>query len=279
MLEKSIQEKMGRPPKAGAKNQAAEKNVPKNAITASTESKGNLSFASSGSCLRWSRGELFFINIYCIYIYIEKGKKTETRQKKVAGITLYTGHFLQTEKTTRLHRCAKHFLHTLDISEQTVTTALNKHDVNPIIQEDNRGGNRIHQEDEKQHIREHIESFPVVDSHNCRQTTKRQYLGANLNVSMMHRLYMEAWRAVNKTPVSLRTYRDVFNTEYNLGFHRPSKDLCGMCTQYTNMSEEDRRDMQEDYDRHLSDHNQVTRLKQSYKDRSAQDSSFTLFRV
>ena len=65
-------------------------------------------------------------------------------------------HFLQTEKTTRLHRCAKHFLHTLDISEQTVTTSLNKHNVNPIIQADNRGGNRIHQEDEKQHIRKHI---------------------------------------------------------------------------------------------------------------------------
>ena len=43
------------------------------------------------------------------------------------------------------------------------------------------------------------------------------------------------------------------------------------------MSEEDRRDMQEEYDRHLSDHNQVTRLKQSYKDRSAQDSSFSTF--
>ena len=53
--------------------------------------------------------------------------------------------------------------------------------------------------------------------------------------------------------------------------------LCDMCTQYTNVSEEGRRDMHEEYDRHPSDHNQVAQLKQSCKDRSAQDSSFTTF--
>lgn len=91
----------------------------------------------------------------------------------------------------------------------------------------------------------------------------------------MHRLYQEWRQENNETPVSLRTYSDVFCTEYNLGSHRPSKDLCDMCTQYNNIAAEGRLDIQDDYDTHLSDHRKVTELKQNSKDRCTADSFST----
>ncbi|GFO30298.1 lish domain-containing [Plakobranchus ocellatus] len=84
------------------------------------------------------------------------------------------------------------FLHTLAINEQMVSIALDKHDEDPIIQVVNRGGNHIHQENEEKYIRNHTESFPVMDSPYCRKNTNRQYLRGHLNVSMMHRLYEES---------------------------------------------------------------------------------------
>ena len=80
--------------------------------------------------------------------------------------------------------CKTFFLHTLDISEQMVTTAVDKRVVDHIVQADKRIGNHIHQEDAKKHIRHHIllESFPVVYSRYYCKTDKRQYLRGHMGI-------------------------------------------------------------------------------------------------
>ncbi|GFO40866.1 hypothetical protein PoB_006737100 [Plakobranchus ocellatus] len=50
-----------------------------------------------------------------------------------------------------------------------------------------------------------------------------------------------------------------------------------MCNQCSNLTEEERRDTQVGYDRHLSNHREVTQLKNAYKDRCTQDSHFITF--
>ncbi|KAK3801246.1 hypothetical protein RRG08_067049 [Elysia crispata] len=112
--------------------------------------------------------------------------KVEEKTKRFAG------DFRQIGADMIVSVCKTFFLHTLDIGEQMVTTALVKRGVDPIVQADRRGSNHMHQGDEKKHILDHIESFPVVDSHYCRKTTKRHYLGGYLRISMIRRLYEEA---------------------------------------------------------------------------------------
>lgn len=67
-------------------------------------------------------------------------------------------------------------------------------------------------------IRAHIKKFEVVPSHCCRSTTLRQYLPGNLSVNKMY-----VKETVN--PKSLTTYRYVFNSEFNLGFHVPKRGM------------------------------------------------------
>lgn len=82
---------------------------------------------------------------------------------------------------------------------------------------------------EKQKIYDHINSFPKVPSHYCRSQTKREYLDPNLSISKMYELYVEECNQSNTEPQKYYLYRNIFNTEFNLGFHIPKKDLCDLC--------------------------------------------------
>ena len=41
------------------------------------------------------------------------------------------------------------------------------------------------------YVQEHIESFPMVESHYCRKDTNKKYLDSELNLKKMYRLYEE----------------------------------------------------------------------------------------
>jgi len=84
---------------------------------------------------------------------------------------------------------------------------------------------------------EHIESFPIVDSHYTREYSKKKFLDSNLSISKMHRLYLE-WVENNPSVtdskvlnVTFRQYSDIFNNEYNYAFFKPKKDMYDICEQ------------------------------------------------
>lgn len=81
----------------------------------------------------------------------------------------------------------------------------------------------------KEQVRDHIRSFPVVESHYCRARTERQYLESTLNVSRMYDLYKGKCLEEGSTPVKESFYRFIFNSEFNLSFHIPKKDSCDQC--------------------------------------------------
>ena len=83
-------------------------------------------------------------------------------------------------------------------------------------------------------VKQHIESFPCVESHYCRASTQRQYLDPSLSVPKMHSLYVESMAAKDLPSVKLWKYNEIFTTHYNLGFHKPKGDLCDKCTAYEN---------------------------------------------
>lgn len=100
----------------------------------------------------------------------------------------------------------------------------------------------------------HIESFPKVESHYCRESTSRFYLEAGLNIRAMYRLYVETMKE-EKIPknqlISASLYRKTFRENYNYYFHKPKKDRCNDCFIFDNLSEQDKRDAQKDHDDHL----------------------------
>lgn len=56
-------------------------------------------------------------------------------------------------------------------------------------------------------IKKHIQSFPMVESHNCRKDTQKMYLQSDLNLAKMYDLFSE----LNpKSTVKISTYRRVF---------------------------------------------------------------------
>ncbi len=70
-------------------------------------------------------------------------------------------------------------------------------------------------------IRQHIESFPVYESHYSQNDNPdRHYLSPDLSVSEMFQLYKEECTKKGVTSVSQWVYRKFFNKNYNLYFGR-----------------------------------------------------------
>ncbi|ESP01684.1 hypothetical protein LOTGIDRAFT_176440 [Lottia gigantea] len=128
--------------------------------------------------------------------------------------------------------CKKMFLNTLDISDFMVKYNLDRCSAG-IIQppQPKEPANKTPLE-MKEEVINHIKSFPKIDSHYCRSTTKREYLDSSLNIKIMYRLYLQRCQDNELKFVTESMYRYIFNTEFNLGFHVPSKDLCDTCTKF-----------------------------------------------
>ena len=93
----------------------------------------------------------------------------------------------------------------------------------------------------------------------------------------MYSLYLEECAENDNTPVSLNIYRSIFNTNFNLSFHKPMKDLCDLCTSYKNASENEKVKLKEKYENHIKNKNFARENKETDKtyDKENEDSAFT----
>ena len=111
-----------------------------------------------------------------------------------------------------------------------------------------------------------------MESHYCRQNSGVQYLSSDLTVAKMHKLYIEE-HTNGEDCVSLSLYSTIFRS-MNLKFHHPKKDQCGLCMSYRTGTEEDKARLQDRYDRHIKEKDEVRRIKQAMKERSQNDEEF-----
>ena len=102
--------------------------------------------------------------------------------------------------------------------------------VTGVTKPDGRGKhNKNHQlvsEANRQSVIDHINSFPVVDSHYCRAKTNKKYVEAGLNIEKM---FDRDKKAFPGSPVKSVYYHHIFNTCFNIGFHVPKTDRCDRC--------------------------------------------------
>ncbi|KAJ8666483.1 hypothetical protein QAD02_008145 [Eretmocerus hayati] len=170
---------------------------------------------------------------------------------------------LPNEKGKLIPVCRKMFLKTLGISYQRVRTALKRKresGLTGVISSDKRGRhteNRPHRvpESVKDTARAHIESFPTMESHYCREGTAKNYLDESIeSLAMMYKLYIESARENNiGRVVSEHMYKDLFNTEYNLEFFIPKKDRCEKCEAYKLLSKDDKTPKRDSMRKHRND--------------------------
>lgn len=151
------------------------------------------------------------------------GKKTATVGGRQRGDCI---NYTLTVGTEKKAVCQKFFLNTLGISTSMVLYNL-KHTTNgirapkPPKSAHNKTPETVHQS-----VVDHINKFPRVESHYCRQTTKRMYLESSLNIRELWRLYK---KESQDNRASENIYRKIFLSEFNLGFHKPKKDQCDDC--------------------------------------------------
>lgn len=134
--------------------------------------------------------------------------------------------------------CKEFFLKTLDISNKRITNIASKKKGSDtcISPRDKRGhkvpANKVVKE-KVDLVKEHISLFPRYSSHYSRQQApNRKYLNVDLNQRKMYDLYKIFCEERGKEPVTLSYYRHIFNTCFNLSFHRPHKDTCNNCDKF-----------------------------------------------
>lgn len=133
----------------------------------------------------------------------------------------------------RLEVCQQFLLSTLDVSQMTLRYAV-CNAVQKSAKPDGRGKHVPHNkttDEVKQEVHKFIKKLPAVPSHYCRNKSARKYLPNELrNLSFLYRILLQhqAAEESNIKP-SLRVFRDIFQKDFNLGFHQPKKDKCRTC--------------------------------------------------
>ncbi|CAH1643294.1 unnamed protein product [Spodoptera littoralis] len=179
-------------------------------------------------------------------------------------------------KTVFEQVCKNYFMSTLCISTGPIETAV-KHvdDHGAFTKIDNRGrqapANKT-PEEQIQDVKDHIESFPVIDSHYCRKKSNRKYLEPTLSISKMYDLYVQKMKKNNKVPVKFNIYKKVFGTQYNLAFYHPKKDQCSTCNNYN--KDKSNINILNEYTQHIERKEASYRSKELDKKRSEEDDSY-----
>lgn len=129
--------------------------------------------------------------------------------------------------------CQDFFCKTLAVSRDTVQKAFSNVGVaGNYVGKDKRKGRQAKNkldEERKNLVKDHINSFPRIEPHYCRKDSNKQYLSPELNVTQMYRLYLEWCHENEVEPVKESMYRHIFVTDFNLQCFIPKKDQCSVC--------------------------------------------------
>lgn len=92
----------------------------------------------------------------------------------------------------------------------------------------------------KEAVKSFIKRLPAVPSHYCRKDTTKLYLPVEFkNIKNLYRCYKTELISKGVDVVSERVFREIFNTNFNIGFHVPKKDKCIKCLHFEGQKPED----------------------------------------
>nr|CAH7712759.1 unnamed protein product [Callosobruchus chinensis] len=202
-----------------------------------------------------------FVVRHCEPVEIkQRTTKTVSRRSK-------SYRYLLSLDGNRVKVCKKFFINTLSISDKFLRTSLSKITKTGAVEKDRRGGRYKSLSDKDNELRrlvaEHINKFPKMESHYCRENSSRQYLYPDLTLRKMYELYLDESKK-HKDIASMSTYVRVFR-EMNLSFHSPKKDQCSLCLTYRSGEKETKLALEEKYKKHTAEKIRVREIKQTCK--------------
>lgn len=187
---------------------------------------------------------------------IQHVKKEKKKRSTTNGPSRkdFTHHYSFTIGHEKVSVCRDFFLDTLNIKEGIIRGALKKVSSEGVLLADSRGKkppfNKL-SNDRFNQIKEHIFSFPAMESHYSRKNTEYKYLDSELNIRIMYSLFKEKCEEEGTKPAGIETYRKVFRS-YKLRFHVPKKDLCKKCVAYKELKSNDMTNSEDDsHSKHL----------------------------
>lgn len=164
-----------------------------------------------------------FLNRLIEVVPKKNQRLTAQRQRNRSVSNLY---FLEIHGN-RINVCQKCFLYTFDETEQIIKTIVKKkrNSNSGFIEVDIRRdpANKI-SPIKVNEIRNHINSFPLYESHYTRASSSQKYLASDLTVTKMYELYSES----HENPVSYTKYRQIFLT-MGIKMKKPKTDCCNKC--------------------------------------------------
>ena len=195
-------------------------------------------------------------------------------QRKRNATFLVSSHSILTGRLV-VRVCKNFFLATIATGETYVDHAL-QNSVGGVYSGQKRRGNATphnkYSDADVQGAKEHIASFPVVESHYTRSDTQRLYLASDLTIRKMYELYTENCQSSKKTSVPLRKYRDIFNQHFNYAFHHPKKDQCVTCTLFNQKGGAVTEEEKAEQKKHLAKKDRAQQEKLEDKKAAASDS-------
>lgn len=160
-------------------------------------------------------------------------RKGEDESSLHANSYSYKVRVLRDDDMIEVQVCHKAFLALHGITNQNVQTIKKALVLTGQAPIDGRGrhNNRVHRltDETLTKIHEHITSLKGRRSHYSGHDSKKIYLPEELDITKLHNMYLEKF-PLNQ--VSYETYRQIFNTKYNISFGYPRSDSCSMCDQY-----------------------------------------------
>ncbi len=194
-------------------------------------------------------------------------KKTETQKGQVQPRDVRRQYFLG-KNGKSVWVCQVFFQQTLNVGRQLIEYTLSNKTASGMPPPDKRGKHQSankYSDTQIKSVKEHINSFPKMESHYCRSTTTRQYLDCGLNVKKMYNDFVMQ----EPNPVSEKKYRDIFNFEFNLGFHRPKKDQCIDCLKFLH-NPDPTETQKKEYNDHIRQKERARQEKQNDNEKAAQ---------
>lgn len=197
-----------------------------------------------------TRQRAYILN--CMKTIMAKVRTQNPQEQDQKGRKQNHAYFFEVEETN-VRVCKFFFMATLDICNNTISTALKKAPEG-FLQKELRGTGQSSNRTSNDLIRDvedHINSFPRVSSHYCRARTEKEYIDGSLSVSLMYKFYKEKCEQDQIPFVKEPIYRKIFNTKFNISFFQPKKDQCSFCVVYEKQSSENEKILKKnEYDLH-----------------------------
>lgn len=170
---------------------------------------------------------------------VSNSKKEHVKRKRTKDLSRRsaTFNYFINEGEGKRQVCLRFMLNTLDLTQKFVHYTLS-HASYGSAKEDLRGRHvppNKTTSDLIDSVKTYIQNLPAVPSHYCRKNSTRFYLPQEFrNVTNLYRLYKEDYQKQGRDIVGEKVFKNIFSTDFNMGFHVPKKDKCVKCMKYQN---------------------------------------------